>query len=44
MKLKNPKPNFFEVVENMAMYLGFLCIILLIIINLFRWCSHGHGW
>ena len=27
---------FFEIVEHLCMYLGFLCIISLIIINLFR--------
>jgi len=36
MKLKKPKPSFFEVIENMTMYLGFLCIVLLIVMNLFK--------
>ena len=36
MKLRKPKANFFEVVENIAMIGGFVCIVLLVIINLFR--------
>ena len=36
MKLKKPKANFFEVVENVAMVGGFVCIVLLILINLIR--------
>jgi hypothetical protein len=34
MKLKTPRPDFFEVVENIAMYGGFIAIVLLIILNL----------
>ncbi len=37
MKLRKPKANFFEVVENIAMIGGFVCIVLLILINLFKW-------
>ena len=36
MKLRKPKANFFEVVENIAMIGGFVCIVLLILVNLFR--------
>jgi hypothetical protein len=36
MKKIKRKTDFFEVVEYVVMYLGFLCIISLIIINLFR--------
>ena len=36
MKANKPKADFFEIVENIVMYLGFLCIISLIVINLFR--------
>ena len=37
MKINKPKVNFFEVVENIAMIGGFVCIVLLILINLFKW-------
>jgi hypothetical protein len=36
MKLKTPKPDFFEDVEKVAMYSGFAAIVALIILNLFR--------
>ena len=36
MKAYRNKPDFFEILEYVVMYLGFLCIISLIIINLFR--------
>ena len=36
MKINKPKVNFFEVVENIAMVGGFVCIVLLILINLIR--------
>jgi len=36
MKTYRNKPDFFEVVEHVVMYLGFLCIVSLIVINLFR--------
>ena len=36
MKTNKPKADFFEVVENVVMYLGFLCIVSLILINLFN--------
>ena len=36
MMINKPKADFFEIVENIAMYLGFLCIISLILINLFN--------
>ena len=36
MKINKPKADLFEVVENIVMYLGFLCIVSLILINLFN--------
>ena len=36
MKLRKPKANFFEVVDNIAMIVGFVCIVSLILVNLFR--------
>jgi len=36
MKTNKPKSDFFEVVENIAMCAGFIAIVLLIVINLFR--------
>ena len=36
MRDNKPKLNFFEVLENIIMYAGFICIISVIIINLFR--------
>ena len=37
MKINKPKADFFEVVENIAMIGGFVCIVLLILSNLFKW-------
>ena len=34
MKINKPKADFFEIVENIVMYLGFLCIVSLILMNL----------
>jgi hypothetical protein len=36
MRINKPKPDFFEIVENIAMYAGFLAIVSLIILNLFN--------
>ncbi len=36
MKDNKPKVDFFEVLENIVMYAGFICMISVIIINLFR--------
>ena len=36
MKINKPKADLFEVVENIVMYLGFICIVSLILINLFN--------
>ena len=36
MKANKPKADFFEIVENIAMYAGFLAIVSLILINLFN--------
>ena len=36
MKTNKPKADFFEIVENIAMYAGFLAIVSLILINLFN--------
>jgi hypothetical protein len=36
MKTNKPKVDLFEVIENIAMYAGFLAIVSLILINLFN--------
>ena len=36
MKINKPKVDFFEVVENIAMIGGLICIVSLILINLFN--------
>ena len=36
MKINKPKADVFEIIENIAMYLGFLCIVSLILMNLFN--------
>ena len=36
MKQNKPKVDPFEVFENIIMYCGFLCMISLILINIFR--------
>ena len=36
MKPTRKKTDFFEVLEYLCMYVGFLCIISLILINIFR--------
>ncbi len=36
MKINKPKADVFEIIENIVMYLGFLCIVSLILINLFN--------